>query len=171
VVALLATVLVLLTALSNLSYLRQYWPRDARDQAAAWLKEHAMPGDGVLMFWGYQGDVFFNPPLPATLQQRIVLINEPLDLSLLAQDASNAWLVVNASTFVNMDRLGDAHPRQQVRDLAALLHAGPFELAASFEPATMLAGVDVGAMYDSQDFQILNPGVRIYRRVESVDMQ
>jgi MFS family permease len=160
----MALLLALATVATNLAFLRQYAPRDARDEAAKWLAGQAEPGSGVLTFWGYQGDVFFNPPLPDTLQQRVVMINDPLNIDALARDPNNQWLVVNASLYTNMDRLGENHPRAQVRDLAALLRTNVFELAAQFDHVPRVAGVDVSAQFDSQDYQILNPGIRVYRR-------
>ncbi len=156
--------LVLATVAADLAFLRQLVPRDARDEAAAWLATHATTGDGVLTLWGYQGDVFFNPPIPSTLQQRVVLINQPQDMSVLARDPENRWLVLNATTYANMDRLGATHPRPQVRELDEQLRSGAFELVAAFERKPVLGPLDLSAMFDSQDFQILNPGIRVYRR-------
>ena len=76
----------------------------------------------------------------------------------------NQYLILNESVYRNMDRLGVRHPQPRIRSLHEAMAGGPYRLMAELRGDVKFLGIDFSGMFTSQDYMIINPGIRIYRR-------
>jgi hypothetical protein len=160
-----AVVAVVWTLLADTALLRVEAGQNVREQASAWLRDHLASGAGVVSMWQYDDDVFFNPAIPPELDHGILLLMPGIDLEAALAPQKVAYLIVNEPIYANMERLGERHPRQQVRALGQLLKSGKFQLLQEFKLPVKIFGIDFSDRFESQDFLPINPGIRVYQRV------
>lgn len=136
---------------------------DVRDVAAAWIGQ-ALPADvPVVTAQQYDGDVYFLPPLPEARTLAFV-VSGGVDARALLEDPRAQHLVVHENVYGSLDRLRDTHPSAPARALLAVLESGRYELLREFKQPVAIAGLDFSHRFESLDFRVLNPGIRIYRR-------
>lgn len=157
------------TLLADSALLRAESSTDSRDLAAAWLREHVSAGAIVTRIQGYRGDVSYVPVVAPPLVARDLALTADADPLGLANDSAAVWLVVGESIYRNAERLGDRHPDVHTRALMALLAPnGPYRLAQTFAVPVRAFGIDFDAWFTSQDFRIIRPELRVYRRVDAL---
>jgi 4-amino-4-deoxy-L-arabinose transferase-like glycosyltransferase len=164
-----ACVTIVWTLMADVAFLRVEASKNVRDQAAEWMAGHVTPGTLVVSLRQYLGDVFFNPGVPAGCVSAALLLTPNLSALEIAGDKRCEYLVVNETVYGNMDRLGANHPRLEVRGLGDMLGSGRYyRLVTRFKPPVVLWGLDFSGSFTSQDFVIINPGIRIYRRIATL---
>lgn len=153
---------VLWTLAGDLAFLRLQAGRNVRDLAADWIGANAAPDSRFTMIELYAGDVYLNPVVPPPfVQQAFVLVAGADPRTLLEDD--DAYLVLNGFTYKSMERLGSRHPVQEIQRLQAVLDR-EYTLVTEIDPPARFAGIDFSGRFTSQDYAIVNPGIRIYRR-------
>mgnify|MGYP005815945263 CR=1 FL=1 len=153
------------TTLGDLAFLNVERSTNVRERVTAWIRETVPPGSALVSLWEYPGDYFYSPPLPSGYRAGAFVLDEKADPRTL-EGVGIDYLVVAEPIYGNLDRLGAAHPKPGVRALRPMLApGGPFVLEREFSVPVTFAGIDFGAGFRSQDFMIINPGIRVYRRI------
>ena len=152
-------------ALADAALLGALASRDARDRTSDWLSAELRPGTSVVTFRQFQYDRSFNPVVPKGLVDSPFPLFTGTDPALVAASPLGEVLVVSDDLYANIERLGARHPNDAQRRLGAVLApGGPYELAATIVAPVRLLGIDFSGWFRSQDFRILHPTLRVYRR-------
>ena len=153
------------TLAADLAFARVQAGPNVRLQLGEWLASAGHAGSTVAVFRNYPLEEFYSPPLPAGMAGLAVNLGEDADPATVLARPEVEFLVVPEPIYRGLDRLGSQHPRDATRKLGELLGQGKvFELALELKPPAVLAGVDFSHWFRSQDFFIINPGFRVYRR-------
>lgn len=164
----LATVAILAsTVLPDLALRRVLVAPNVRDQIGLWVAQHVAPGTTIISFEQYAGDVFYRPPLPDGVNELVFQLQGDIDPAELARTQPAPLLLLSDDVYGNMDRLGSAHPKQRIAQLAQVLRPeGPFRILHRFEPEIGFLGFDFSSWFRSQDYRIVQPGFRLYVRAD-----
>ena len=153
------------TLAADVAFARVQAGPNARLQLGEWLAETAHAGSTVAVVRNYPLEEFYSPPLPAGLSGLALNLGDDADPGPALARPGIDFLVVPEPVYRGLDRLGSQHPRSSTRRLGEILAAGEvYTLALSLKPRVELAGLDFSAWFRSQDFFIINPGFRVYRR-------
>lgn len=153
------------TLLGDVAFARIVAGPNVRDQLAHWLVREVPAGDTIVSFRMYGDDEFFTPTMPPGVKFALVDVTGAFDPRVLATRSDIGYLIVPEPVYRGLDRLAQSHPYSGVRHLGELLApAGAYELLKEFKLPVGLAGLDFSAWFRSQDFFIINPGLRVYRR-------
>lgn len=150
------------TLLSDVAFARIEKERNVREEAADWIADHAPPKSGVATTWQYPTDVYLNPVIRGDVHVYAVMADRTAALAFSSGDVD--YLVVNESVYKNMERLGDRHPSEAIREFHHALDSAPYHLVAEFQKPVRFAGLDFSSTFTSQDYAIVNPGIRVYQR-------
>ena len=153
------------TLLGDLAFLRIQTGRNARELAADWIVANVPRGASVVEVQQYGRDVYLNPTIPTGYRHFEFGLGTGVDQLLLDDSPDHDYVVVNSATYRNMDRLGARNPQNGAYALQQVLDSGHYEIAAEIAVPVRLLGIDYSAQFTSQDFNIINPGERIYRYV------
>jgi hypothetical protein len=163
-------VCVLWTALPDLAFLRVQSGQNSREQATEWMANHAQPGARAICLWQYRGDHFFCPAVPDSIELNVLTLDDESVPRRLEGDLRTEYLIVGEPIYANMERLAQLHPKPAIRSLSGVLRdGGPYALVTTIKSPVRLAGVDFSGQFWSHDYQIINPGFRIYRRRETTE--
>ena len=157
-----AVLVVVWTLAADLAFLKVESTPDVRDVASDWLASHIRKGTPIIDVEGYLGDVYFSPPVPADYRRGTFILSPASKPHGLGQMGGAYILVVNEYIYKNMDRLGPRHPSPAAYALQQTLDGGKFQLLAELKKPVSFFGIDFGRWFTSQDYQIINPGIRIY---------
>jgi hypothetical protein len=158
----ITSVAIAWTLAADLAFAGVQGGQNVRDVASAWSARQIPAGAKVMMIELYSGDNFFNPPADGR-HERAVFRIEPGANTHILDNPFYEYLVLNQTLYKNMERLGPRHPSPETRELQQLL-GERFDLVQRFELPVTLLGLDFSRWFTSQDFAIVNPGIRIYRR-------
>jgi hypothetical protein len=150
------------TLLSDLAFLRIQAGRNVREEAADWIIEHAPAKSGIATVWQYNTDVYSNPVIRGDFRVFAIITDDNAERALSSGVVD--FLVVNETVYKNMDRLGDRHPYEGIRAYRKAFEAAPYRLVAEFQKPVTFAGLDFSGTFTSQDYGLINPGIRIYQR-------
>ena len=155
------------TLLPDLALRRAIMLPNSRDRVGAWVERHVPTGTEVVVFQQYDGDVFFLPTLPGTVNERVFPLQGDIDPAALTQARPAPLLLLGEDVYANMDRLGANHPKKRIAELALLFSTpGRFRIAQRFDPDIRMLGMDFSSWFQSQDYQIIQPGFRLYERMD-----
>ena len=135
--------------------------QDVRDTTRDWIIANAPTGTPVVDVQSYIDDVYYNPPAAPDYPSSHLILARGLDLKRVLDSPSPYILVVNQSVYGNIDRLGQRHPLAESAALGRLL-AERFQLITELHKPVEWMGLHFDAWFTSQDYQIMNPGIRIY---------
>lgn len=153
------------TLLPDLALRRSLASPNKRELVGAWLQAHVPADTGIVVFEQYGGDTFYRPTLPASVEVLVFPLQEAVDPGVLARLQPAPLLLLSEDVYGNMDRLGAAHPKPRIAQLARLLRPdGEYRLVRSFEPEIRFLGIDFTSWFRSQDYRIIEPGFRLYAR-------
>lgn len=153
------------TLVANLAFARVQAAPNARLQVGEWLAAAGHAGSTAVAFRNYPLEDFYSPPLPAGMSGLAVNLGEDADPATVLARPEVEFLVVPEPIYRGLDRLGSQHPRAATRKLGELLgQSEAFQLALELKPPVVLAGIDFSHWFRSQDFFVINPGFRVYRR-------
>lgn len=169
----LATVLlagaVLWTGLADVAFLNVQATTNVRDQVAAWLAARATPTSSYVSFRLYALEDFYAPATPSGHYAASLDVTGTADPLVIEnkRDPLITDLIVPEPLYRGLDRWGAVHPHRGAQRLHQLLRAnGAYRLEREFKVPVMLLGRDFSTLFRSQDFFIINPGFRLYHRVE-----
>ncbi len=150
------------TVLSDVAFARVESERNVRDEVSDGLVANFPAGARVATIWLYEDDVYFNPPIPGQFRSETWKLGGGAETALESGGAD--FMILNETFYKNADRLGDRHPYGRVRDFEHALAAAPYHLVAEYQKPVRFAGLDFSDSFTSQDYAIINPGIRIYQR-------
>jgi hypothetical protein len=155
------------TLLPDLALRRAISLPNSRDRVGAWVGQHVPAGTDVVVFQQYDSDVFFLPTLPKSVHERVFQLQGNVDPSVLAQGSPAPLLLLGEDAYASMDRLGANHPKLRIAQLSSLLTSpGRYRIARRFDPDISIFGMDFSSWFQSQDYQIIQPGFRLYERAD-----
>jgi hypothetical protein len=157
--------LIAWTLLGDAAFLRIQAGRNAREAALDWIEANIPKGASIVQVQQYLNDVFLCPEIPPGYRRVLFRLDLGGASRLLDAGADHDFILVNADSYRNMDRLGARDPQPGVPALQQVLDSGRYRLAAEITVPVRLLGVDFSEQFTSQDFNIINPGQRIYRYV------
>lgn len=158
------SLVVLWTLTADFAYLRITRGEDIRDLASRWIADNVESAAAVITLSTYDGDVFLNPPIP----ERFGHVNVVLDKekgSFDMQSLEAKYLVVNEGIFRDLDRLGPRHPLRGYWEFYEALQQSDFRLVKEFKKPVEIWGIDFSSWFRSYDYLIVNPGIRIFKRM------
>jgi len=156
---------MLWTSAANLAYANAIKGEDARDTAAIWIKQNVKSGARIGAFIDYVGDKFKTPP-PERMHRwaYFSLREEGLDEFLGHQ---LDYLVINDRFIREGKRLGNLHPYPEVARLQQWTEKHPgYKLVAEFSREVMVAGMNFGYQFTSNDYMLARPRIYIFQRLE-----
>lgn len=151
------------TVLADVSYLRLAAAPDVRDTTAKWISEELPQKACFVDVQGYVGDQFFNPPISG----KTCVASYRLQSAAAAELFSNHsfdYLILNEYLYKNMERLGAAHTQDAHRVFYEALSQSSYTVIASFKPKPEILGIDFSSWFSSHDYTYVYPGIRIYQR-------
>ena len=151
------------TLLADAAFLNVETGRNVRDVAADWIRGQVSQGATIVEVQGYVGDVYLNPVIPSGYRCVPYVISSGTASQLTAANSDHDYLVLSGGIYRNMDRLGARNPQQGAYALQQVLESGRYRLVAEFVEPVHIFGIDFSGQFASQDYQIVNPGERIYR--------
>ncbi len=157
--------LVAWTLLGDIAFLRIQTGRNSRQVATDWIEANIPKGASIVEVQQYIPDVFLNPPIPAAYRHFTFVLGAGTEDLLLDDSADHDYIVVNSDTYRNMDRLGVRNQQNGAPALQRILDSGHYQIAAQIALPVRLLGIDYSTQFTSHDFNIINPGERIYRYV------
>jgi len=153
------------TLAADLAFLRVQAGRNVRDLASDWIVAHTPAGAAIVDVQQYQGDVYLNPVIPAGYVHNVYLLSGGMDPQILTQGDGHDYLILNQGLYDNMERLRPGELSPAIDALRQVVHGGAYRLEAQIARPVEFFGIDFSDEFTSQDYQIINPGQRIYRFV------
>ncbi|MFI4980147.1 MAG: glycosyltransferase family 39 protein [Nevskiales bacterium] len=151
------------TLLADTAFLRVEAGENVRDVATDWIRGQIPRGATIIEVQGYVDDVYLNPVIPEGYRRIPYVLGRGAAAQLLAANPDHDYLVLSGGLYRNMDRLGARNPQQGAYALQQVLESGRYRLVAELVEPVHLFGIDFSDRFASQDYQIINPGERIYR--------
>jgi len=158
----LAALAVGWTLAANLAYLHVAASKNVRDMAADWMAENIPVGKSILYVQQYDGDNFFNPPMSPRHRNMIALLPEGSDGRQLVSGAGADYLVLHELVYADMERLGDRHPRKEIRELGQAISASDLRPIMEFKAPLTFLGINFSSSFAAIDYSVANPGIRVY---------
>lgn len=155
---------VVWTLLSDIAYLRIEAGRDVRDLASEWISENVPEGSSILTVRTYREDYYFNPVVPEKLEHTIYYLVQGNDSQSLFRDYRFDYVILHEYIYKSMERLGKGHPLEQYRQFHEVLIKSPYRVISELKNPVRILGLDFSTSFASNDYTIVNPGIRIYRR-------
>lgn len=151
------------TLIANLAFLHVVASKNVRETAGEWIAANIPAGESVLFIQQYDGDVFFNPPMSPRHRNLIALLQEGADGKGVLSETGAHYLVLHELIYADMERLGDRHPRREIRDLGRAILDSGVQLAKETKAPVGFVGVDFSGSFAAVDYSVVNPGIRVYR--------
>lgn len=159
---------VLSTGAADIAFARMQAGLNVREQVAAWLADRTRPDATYVAFRLYALQEFYAPVTPAGHYSAWLDVSGPADPLVIESksDPVITDLIVPEPVYRGLDRWGEAHPHPSARKLYRLLRPdGRYRLEREFRVPVTLFGIDFSSRFRSQDFFVINPGFRLYRRL------
>lgn len=154
---------LVVTLLADYAYLKVAADKNVRDIATQWIKENVPRGSSILIVRTYLEDEFFNPVVPNGYDGVIFPLDDRSDSRLLFWDNRFDFLVLHEVLYRNMERLGERHPYKHMWQFYQSLLESRYKAVTAFKQPTEVLGMDFSSWFTSEDYLIVNPGIRIYR--------
>lgn len=151
------------TLMADAAYLKLQAGKNVRAVATEWIEQQIPPGSSIVVVKSYLEDDFFNPAIPKAYRHHAFYLLESGDGTQLFRGEKYDYLVLHEYLYKNMERLGDRHPLRQSRAFHASLISSRYRLVKEFKQPTQFLGVDFAASFSSNDYTIVNPGIRVYQ--------
>lgn len=158
--------IILWTMSADLAYLRLETSPNVRQLASQWIIKNIAPGSSIIVVKTYVEDDFFNPVIPSQYRRSVFFLNDHTDGSQIFREKRQDYLVLNEYIYKNMERLGDSYPSLQARRFYHGLTSGSYRLLVQFKQPVSFLGMDFSGWFAANDYGFVNPGIRIYRRVQ-----
>lgn len=151
------------TLLADAAYLRLEAGKNVRELAAEWIEQNVPRGSSVATVRTYVEDKFFNPVLPPHYIYHAFLLYELSDSTPLIWTRKYDYLVLHENFYKNMERLGPRHPSPHIQAFHESLKNSRYRLIKEFKQPATLFGIDFSDSFSSNDYTIVNPGIRVYQ--------
>lgn len=151
------------TVLADYAYLKMEAGRDVRDVVSGWIKHNLPRGSSILMVRAYSEDYYFNPVIPKGHEVSVFFLAEKNDSQALFRDYKFDYLILHEFTYKNMERLRERHPDPHARVFHDSLLNSHYTRIGEFKQRIEAMGIDFSSWFTSQDYEIANPAIRIYK--------
>jgi hypothetical protein len=159
----LAAAVSVWTILADAAFARVQAGLNVRDQVSRWLDAQVPAPCTALTVWQYESDVYLNPVVPERCQHYVLNTKQAGDTRALLERGFDR-VILNESIYLNAERLGERHPTPAVYQLVQAIDGAGYELQAEFKAPVTMFGLDFAGGFRSQDYAMINPGIRVYRR-------
>lgn len=151
------------TLLGDAAYLRLQAGKNVRELATEWIDQHVPHGSSIVAVKTYLEDDFFNPVIPKHYTYHSVLLRGQSAGAQLFREQRYDYLILHEYHYKNMERLGPRHPSAQSRLFHEALVNSRYRLIKEFKQPVSFLGIDFSGSFSSNDYTIVNPGIRIYQ--------
>jgi hypothetical protein len=134
-----------------------------REQASDWILQNIPQGKSTLVVKNYDEDDFFNPIMSSRYSNWAVLLTYGSDSQTLFTDKKLDYVVLHELLYADMERLGNKHPRKEVREFFEALTNARFKLIKEIKEPVQFLGIDFSRSFEALDYSVINPGIRIYQ--------
>jgi hypothetical protein len=152
------------TLMSDIAYTRMESRENVRDVVSRWIKDNIDSTECILTVRTYLEDVFFNPVIPSGFCNVIFSLRGKNSPQELFDDRRFRYLVLHADLYRSMERLGVAHPYPSHSQFYETLSTSGYRIINTFQSLPTLLSIDFSSSFSSNDYLIVNPEIRIYRR-------
>jgi hypothetical protein len=149
---------------ATIAFLRNESSPNVRDAAAQWMERNVPAGSSVMMAQSYDGDDFFNPVLSDRFKINYLLLNQHNDSATILHGRRFDYVVLHEIVYASLDRLGKQYPYPQPREFYRVLNE-EYSVQQELKLPIQFAGIDFSGAFTVNDYILINPGIRIYRRV------
>lgn len=160
----LVTAMVVWTTAATVALLNAEASKNVREVAAQWIEQNVEPGARILMGESYFGDDSANPELSDRFRVQYIILEEKNDSASIIRNHRFDYVVLNETIYRNMERLGDRYPMPQSRAFYQTLNATGYAVWKELSIPIQLAGMDFSRYFTVNDYALINPHIRIYRR-------
>lgn len=151
------------TLAADLALLHVETSKNVRVLSGEWITEN-LPRDGsVLVIKSYMEDDFFNPVFASTDRVSAAFLVRGADSRGLFELKTSEYLVLHEQLYADMERLGQRHPRKEVREFYENMKSIKLRLVKEIKVPFEFLGIDFSGSFEAVDFMVINPGIRIYQ--------
>lgn len=151
------------TLLGDAAYLRLEAGKNVRELATEWIDRHVSNDSSIVALKSYKEDDFFNPVLPKHYAYHNFFLVRGGDGAQLFREHRYDYLILHEYHYKDMERLGPRHPLIQSRLFYEALLNSRYRLIKEFKQPVTFLGIDFSGSFSSNDYTIVNPGIRVYQ--------
>ncbi len=160
-----ATVVILLawTLAADVAFLHVTASKNVRELSSEWITQNIPHGKSTLLVKQYDGDDFFNPIMSPQHNNVSVLLTDGVDSRELFEKKMFDYIVLHELFYVDMERLGDRHPRKEVALFYEGMRDAGLKLVEEIKIPVKFLGLDFSGWFQALDYSVISPGIRIYQ--------
>jgi hypothetical protein len=159
---------VLWVTIASFAYTRMENGANTRDMAAVWIRQNIPPGSAVVRVLGYSGDFSSNVGSPPEMKDLVLSLKKGVDPAELLDVVKPRYVVVGSEYMDELVRLGPRYPSRRARRFYQALTRGSYSEIHRVEKSPEFMGLDLQALFSSNDYRIANPTIYIYQRKPGV---
>lgn len=159
----MAGFLLVWTLAADFALLHVVASKNVRELSSEWITGNIPRDRPILFIKGYVEDDFFNPMIPPYHSVSAALLtNGSLSGGLFTQKMYD-YVILNELLYADMERLGNRHPRKEVREFYENMTNAKLKLVEEIKVPVQFLGLDFSGWFRSMDYAVINPGIRIYQ--------
>ena len=156
--------LVTLTISFLLPYQSLHTEENIRDSIGRWMAEE-LPSDAkVLTLRSYGNDMTYEPIIPKTMHHEFVRHPKRMQCDYCYRNWIYEYVIISDPLLHNLDRLKSQYPHAEMIQYYKWIK-DTHELVKEFDVSPTWFGINIQAMYNSNDLNFVSPTYRIYRRL------
>lgn len=154
------------TLVADLALLHVESSKNVRVLSSEWITENLPRDKSILFIKSYLEEDFFNPVVPPPHQVSAAYLINGSDSRKLFAPKMFDYLVLHGLLYDDMERLGDHHPRKEVREFYENMKSAKLRLVKEFKIPFEFMGIDFSGSFEAVDYLVINPGIRIYQMLD-----
>jgi hypothetical protein len=163
VLSLVAGVFLALTLAADLALLGVVASKNVRQVSSDWITRNIPRDKSILFIKSYEEDDFFNPAIPPRHSVAAAFLTKGSDSRGLFMEKKFDYIVLHELLYVDMERLGDRHPRKEVALFYEGMSGAGLKLVKEIKIPVKFLKMDFSGWFQALDYSVINPGIRIYQ--------
>lgn len=159
---------VLWVTMASFAYTRMESGADTRDLAAGWIRKNIPPGSAVVRVLGYSGDFSSNVGPPPGMKDLVLSLKKGVDPVELFDVVKPPYVVIGSEYMDELVRLGPRYPSRRARRFYQAITGGSYSEIHRVQRSPEFMGLDLQALFSSNDYRVANPTIYIYQRKPGV---
>ena len=151
------------TLVADVALLHVVASKNVRELSSEWITRNIPRDKSILFIKGYVEDDFFNPAIPPYHSVSAALLTKGSYSGGLFAKKTYDYVVLNELLYADMERLGNRHPRKEVREFYENMKNAKLKLVSEIKVPVQFLGLDFSGWFRSMDYSVINPGIRIYQ--------
>jgi len=151
------------TLMADLALLHVVASKNVRTLSGEWIAENIPRDKSIVVIKNYLEDNFFNPSIPSSHRVAAEFVFKGNDNSRLFVPGNYDYVVLHEMFYSDIERLGERHPQQEIRDFYANWKRANMGLVKEWKIPFRFLGIDFSGSFTAMDFSVINPGIRVYR--------